>query len=225
MLIGRVTFGSAATLFDALSPAVQLMSFASRLALAPVAAHWRRLSAVLFSGVLALLLLFEQGAAFGAEVAIGREFQIKATFLANIPKFVEWPADSFATIDAPLVIGVLGPRLFGDRLALWVKGRKINGRNLVVLQVDTVEAAQASHLLYVSNAANPRFWLMRNELQGSAILTVGESATFIAAGGSIRFVPVGDRLRFEINMSAAERARLKISSQLQKLATTVSRMP
>lgn len=196
---------------------------AALITIRPVARCWRCTRMALLDGLLLALLLLGLRVAVAADVPPSREYQIKAAFLYNIPKFVEWPADSFADINAPLVIGVLGVNPFGDQLEVIVRNRKINGRSLIVKQVETVEEAKATHLLFVSSEASQRFWLMRKELADSAVLTVGESAAFIAAGGGIRFIPVGDKLSFEINMQAAEQAHLKISSQLQKLATSITR--
>lgn len=181
----------------------------------------RRAGATLFNGLLLALLLLGQRTV-AADAPIGREYEIKAAFLYNIPKFVEWPPDSFADAGAPLFICVLGQSPLTNQLQLII-GRKINGRSLMVKQVETVEQAKACHLLFVGSDESQRFSLMHEELRDSAVLTVGESAAFVAAGGGIRFVPVGDKLSFEINMASAERARLKISSQLQKLATSIRR--
>lgn len=180
---------------------------------------------VLLDSLLLVLLLLGLQAAVAADVPLSREYQIKAAFLYNIPKFVEWPAESFADASAPIVIGILGQSPLSDELKLAVKGRTINGRSVVVKKIETVEEAKASHLLFVGDETNQRFWQWRDAMADSAVLTVGESSAFFAAGGSIRFVPVGDKLSFEINMYSAERAHLKIRSQLQKLATAVRRAP
>jgi YfiR/HmsC-like len=157
--------------------------------------------------------------------AVSKEYQIKAAFLYNMPKFVEWPPERFADAAAPIVIGVLGENPFGDQLAAIVKDRKINGRAVLVRSVQTLDEAKATHVLFIGERAEARLAAMWPALALLPVLTVGESATFIEAGGIIRFVPVGDKLRFEIDMSSAERAQLKISAQLQKLATGIRRNP
>ena len=177
------------------------------------------------AGLALIALLVGQRNAVAADAPISREYQIKAAFLYNIPKFVEWPADGFTDANAPIVIGVLGVNPFGDVLQTIVRDRKINGRSVIVKQVESVAEARVSQLLFVGANEDARFAGMRKAMEGSTVLTVGESAAFAAAGGGIRFVPVGDKLSFEINMSSVERAHLKISSQLQKLAIAVSRTP
>jgi hypothetical protein len=160
-----------------------------------------------------------------SDAFVPKEYQIKAAFLYNIPKFVEWPATSFATASDPIVIGIFGNSPFGDQLEIIVKDRKINGRDIVVRHITMVEDVKTLHLLFLSAADDKQFAAIKAVIQHSAVLTVGESSAFADAGGTVNFVLVGDKVRFEINMAAAELAGLKISSQLQKLATTIRRSP
>jgi len=159
-----------------------------------------------------------------AQGPVSKEYQIKAAFLYNYIKFVEWPAPS-QNASQPIVIGVWGGNPFGDALGSTVRDRKINGRTIVVKQVRTAAAARATHLLFVSAADDARFGELREALKGSGVLTVGESESFAQQGGMIFFTLDGDKLRFEINMNAAEQAGLKISAQLQKLARAIRRKP
>lgn len=175
--------------------------------------------------VLALLLLLALPSFCGAEVGDAKRYLVKAAFLYNMPKFVEWPPQSFAEADAPIVFGILGPNPVGDVLETMAKDRKLNGRNIVVIHVETVEAAKAVQVLFVAARESWRFAAMQPALQHSPVLTVGESQEFIDNGGVIRFVPVDDKLRFEINMTSAEQTGLKVSAQLQKLATNMRKLP
>jgi hypothetical protein len=156
---------------------------------------------------------------------VPKEYQIKAAFLFNIPKFVEWPTTSFATASDPIVIGIFGNSPFGDQLEIIVKDRKINGRGIVVKHITKIEDAKTLHLLFLSAVDDKQFAAIKAVIQNSPVLTVGESTEFADAGGAVNFVLVGDKVRFEINMATAELAGLKISSQLQKLATTIRRSP
>lgn len=154
-----------------------------------------------------------------------KEYQIKAAFLFNFTKFIEWPAAAFADDSAPIVIGVCGSNPFGAELHNIVEDRKINGREIVVKTVDTAAEAAKCHVLYFSAAANGSLAQMLPALEKTAVLTVGESERFTSAGGVINFVLEADKVRFEINSAAADKAGLKISAQLQKLARTVRRRP
>ena len=195
--------------------------------------EWRQLgpwfarAAVRNTASLAFLLCCLAGvvSGAGAESPSSKEQQLKARFIYNFLKFVEWPANRFQDTNAPLIIGVTGKGSISAALETTVKGRKINGRELIVKVVDSPETAKATHLLFVAPTEDGRFdtWLPR--LAGASVLTVGESDQFGKSGGIIRFMPDGDKLRFEINMDAADQAGLKISAQLQKLAKAVRRKP
>jgi YfiR/HmsC-like len=157
-----------------------------------------------------------------ADSSVPKEYKIKAAFIYNFAKFVEWPAQKLAEDRAPIVIGVLGPNPFGDELENALKGRQINGRPVVVRQFDNPEAAKTAHLLFVSLNDESK---LRRALKEYGVLTVGQSDAFARNGGIITFTFEDDKLRFEINIGAAEQAGLKISSQLQKLARNVRKGP
>lgn len=157
-----------------------------------------------------------------ADSAIAREYKVKAAFIYNFAKFVEWPAQKLGSDSAPLVIGVLGSNPFGDELENALKGRQINGRGIVVRQFDDVEAAKAAHLLFVSVNDETK---LRKALKEYGVLTIGQSESFTRNGGIITFTFEHDKLGFEINVGAAEQAGLKVSAQLQKLAKSVRKGP
>lgn len=147
---------------------------------------------------------------------------MKAAFLFNFTKFVEWPEASFADAGHPIVIAVLGRNPFGDDLAKLVKDRTVDGRRIQIRMVATPEEARppgALHVLFVPAGEEPRFAEFLNTPSRRGVLTVGESDRFSALGGIIDFVVVESRVRFEINRAAAEAAGLKLRAQLQKLAT------
>jgi hypothetical protein len=176
---------------------------------------------------LALGLGFALGAApADSQTPVISESQIKAAFVYNFTKFVEWPGEAFASKNDPIVIGVLGDgALIGDLEAI-VAGRRVNGRAIVVRRVASAADLAPVELLFVPQADDARFAELHTEIQQHGLLTVGESPVFAAVGGAIVFVQQEDgKLRFEINMTAAERARLKVSGELQKLAIAVRREP
>lgn len=152
-----------------------------------------------------------------------KEKQLKAAYLYNILKFVEWPATTDEDARVPFSIGIMHDDVLRQELEVIVKGRRINGRDIVIVDVTTVEQAGAVHLLFVPAGQESQFSSMQPQLRELPILDVGESARFASIGGTIRLTQVGDKLRFEINMTPAERAGLKISVQLQKLAALVRR--
>ena len=168
------------------------------------------------------MLALSRAAAGDARVPSADEWQIKSAFIYNFTKFVEWPPAAFDTASQPIVIGVLGEQSLAEQLAAVVAGRNVNGRSIEVRPVRTAAEARATQLLFVTAAQESRFAAMRSELTDSPVLTVGETPSF-SVTGAIGFVQDGEKLRFEINVDIAERAHLKISSQLQKLAAAIRR--
>jgi hypothetical protein len=154
-----------------------------------------------------------------------KEAQIKAAFLYNFTKFVAWPEASFAAPGDAFVVGLFGDSALQQALEATVKDRRVNGRSIIVKRVVTPVEARAVHLLFVEAAEEASFADVWQKIADSTVLVVGESPQFLASGGCIRLILDEQRLRFEINASAAERARLRISSQLQKLAVAVHHLP
>ncbi|RYD24457.1 MAG: YfiR family protein [Verrucomicrobiaceae bacterium] len=147
-----------------------------------------------------------------------KEYQLKAAFLYNFAKFVEWPARSFASPESPFVIGVYRADSFGGELEKAVKGRKIGGHPIVVSLVPSAAAARQTQILFVGAAQDGKLAELKGALQGSPVLTVGESPAFAKQGGMITFALKDNSLRFTIDNGSAEKAGVKISSQLRKLA-------
>lgn len=156
---------------------------------------------------------------------VAKEYEVKAAFLYNFTKYVEWPKESFAGPDDPIVIGILGGNPFGEELENIVKGRTVNGRPVVVVNVRTVAELKRVSVLFVPAGQEVLLNGALKNFDDATVLTVGETERFAALGGAIVFKNVDDKVRFSINIAAAERARLKISSQLQKLALVVRRQP
>lgn len=149
------------------------------------------------------------------------EYEVKAEFLHRFAQFVAWPPDAFAGEDAPLTIGVLGQDPFGPFLDTAVAEARVGGRRFAVQRFQTLAELQPCHILFVAASEEPRLAAVFERLRGSPTLTVGETRRFARRHGAIGFVLEEGRLRFEINASAAERAGLKLSSQLLKLAKVV----
>jgi hypothetical protein len=159
----------------------------------------------------------------GGEPPTGQESQIKAAFVFNFLKFVEWPAGRFDKTNSPVIVAVVGPSPIAGALEAMVMDRKLNGRQILVKVVDTAAAASCAHLLFLPASEERRFQEMLTPLALTGVLTVGESEPFARGKGMITFVPDHDRVRFEINLDSADRAGLRISAQLLKLARAVRR--
>ena len=147
---------------------------------------------------------------------------LKAAYLYNFAKFIEWPADSFADDSAPMALCVLGTGPFSSVLAQTLRGKTVQGRPVVIKQLDEVQDADACHILFIATSERERTAQILERLEGSAVLMVGETEGFARLGGSINFVTERNKLRFEINVDAAKRAELRISSRLLGLARVVT---
>jgi hypothetical protein len=149
------------------------------------------------------------------------EYQVKAAFLYNFAKFVEWPGNAGANPDAPVVIGVLGRDPFGREIDRAVEGKTVNGRRLMIKRFSSLEAYEYCHILFISSSERNNLPQIIAAVRNSSVLTVSETDRFAHIGGIINFVTIENRIRFEINQAAAERAGLKISSKLLSLGRVV----
>lgn len=171
---------------------------------------------------LALLILLLQGAASARADAKGElEDQVKAAFLLNFTKFVEWPDGAFEGPGDPVTMCVAGEGPIGESLQDLVQGATVSGRRLAVHRTRSLAELRDCHLVFVPRSERRRQAEILSALQGSGILTVGDADGFLADGGMIRFVLDQNRVRFEINLAAAEAGGLKLSSQLLRLARSV----
>jgi hypothetical protein len=148
------------------------------------------------------------------------EYEVKAAFLYNFAKFVEWPSGTFATSNAPVIIGILGRNPFGGELERMVKDKVLKGRPMVVQTVASTADPALKHcqILFIQPMDRDRTMEILGSLKGAPILTVSETDDFVKLGGMISFVMDGKRVRFEINDNAAMAAGLRISSKLLSLS-------
>ena len=149
------------------------------------------------------------------------EFKVKAAFLLNFTKFIEWPAPAFPDARSPFTICILGKNPFGGALEAVIQGERVQGRRLVVQRIEQPPEPHACQILFLADPVSdlPKFL----SSTGLGTLTVGDGPSFTHDGGMIGFVLDNDKIRFDINQSAAERAMLKLSSRLLKVARTVQR--
>ena len=146
------------------------------------------------------------------------EYEVKAAFLFNFAKFVEWPPDAFADTNSPITIGILGENVFGKSLEKIINDRKVNNRGFQFRNFDSAIEATNCQILFISSSKKADFPKIIGALHNASILTVGETDGFLKAGGMINFLFEGNNVRFQISDQAAKKARLKISSKLLSLA-------
>lgn len=147
------------------------------------------------------------------------EYQVKAAFLYNFMKFIDWPAEGLSS-PATLCLGILGKDPFGDSLDE-VRGKTAKGRRVVVVHFRSLEEVKDCDILFLSASEKGRLPQILKAVQHSRMLTVADQDGFCQAGGMINMVFVKNRVGFEVNLAAASRARLRVSSQLLKLARNV----
>jgi hypothetical protein len=147
------------------------------------------------------------------------EYKVKAAFLYNFSKFVEWTNP--LPEGQPFVIGIVGDDPFGDLLEHTIRDKTVSGRSLVVRRYANVKQLRPSQILFVSASERHRFAPILEAVEGAGTLTVSEIEAFAALGGMINFVIEENKIRFEINPEATARAGLQVNAQLLKLARVV----
>ena len=181
---------------------------------------------VLTTAVAALAAFVVASAApAAAQGQAAQEYEIKAAFLYNFTKFVEWPPEAFPDDSAPIVIAVLGPDPFGSALDEIVAGKHAGGRPLMVRRFETSSDLTACHVVFVSSRSADEFSRRVQTPARRYMLTVGETDGFAETGGVVQFVTDERKVRFRINPTAANKAGLKISSRLLNLAEVVGQLP
>ena len=149
------------------------------------------------------------------------EYQVKAAFIYNFVKFVEWPAGNPDGIPLPLRVCVIGDDPFDNALDVAVRGKSFNGRELQVSHVADVQEARSCSVLFISTSERARVRSLLEDLKGTSVLTVGDTPGYAKQGCMINFLMEDKKVRFEINAGAASLANLKISSKLLNLAKIV----
>lgn len=170
---------------------------------------------------LAALLPLAYPTPIRAQVSASVEYQVKAAFLLNFAKFIEWPADAFESEKTPITVCVFGYDPFGNALDELIKGKSINNRELLARRVSHLPDLKTCELLFVSEKEEKRLPEILIGLKGTSTLVVGEGEDFAERGGGVQFILEANRLRFAVNLDAIQRAHLTVSSKLLALAKIV----
>jgi len=170
--------------------------------------------------------------------AAEREYQIKAAFIYNFIKFVDWPKEKVAESNEPAIIGIVGKDPFGNAFAP-VKDKEDKDRKVLIKRFKPIEELKKSgekdksllereidslrkcHLLFICSSEEKSINEIINLVKDYSVLTIGDMQGFLESGGIINFITEEKKVRFEINVTAAKRAKLKIRSQLLRLAKRV----
>ena len=151
------------------------------------------------------------------------DYQVKATYLYNFGRFVEWPGQVAAAQGGSFTVCVLGQDPFGPSLDATLAGETIGGKTVVAKRISSAEESGDCQILFLSLTDDSRLNKIIADLDKKAVLTVSDMSQFVKRGGMIQFVLEGKKVRFEVNLMATQHAGLTLSSELLKVATAVRR--
>jgi hypothetical protein len=188
----------------------------------------RSLKGTLFGRAAVLLVISVAIAALpvsaNAQDEVALDYQVKAAFLVNFPKYVDWPSDAFSGTNASITVAVFGDDNVANEFQNMIQRSLIIDGHPVVLKRIKNEADITSggfQILFIATSERARISVILEKLKGSPVLLVGESDNFLEQGGMINMVPKNRKIRLQINLGAARQASLKISSRLLVAADVV----
>jgi len=153
------------------------------------------------------------------------EYEVQAAYLSNFGRFVEWPPRPVANEKDPFYVCVLGQDPFGPLLDAALKGESIGGAPMAARRIGSASDAANCRIVFVNSTKDSEMKGIIATLRNFNALTVSDTFNFTREGGMIQFVLEGNRVRFEINLAAAQRAGLTLSSQLLTVAVAIRRAP
>jgi len=174
-----------------------------------------------FKFIFVLSLLLVVAATATAQAAGFGKYDVEAAYLSNFGKFVQWPSGTFTSPSTPIVLGVYGETPVNGCLGDIVRGKTINGRQ-IVLQPVSFNTVQNCQILFISPSERKNLVAVVRKLSGAGVLTVTENVDPSQSGAMINFVRKNRQILLEINDLAARQAGLKISSKLLSLATKIT---
>jgi hypothetical protein len=172
-------------------------------------------------GVVVSLVFLVDGRPVPAQGMGSSEYQVKAAFLYHFSQFVDWPEGTFKDAGSPLTYCTLGEDPFHGALDASLSGKAVGAHSLQVQHFKQPQEIRGCQILFIGETELKLVPSLLARLQGNPVLTVGESEHFVQDGGMIGFLLEENKIRFEINLDAAEHAKLKLSSRLLALAKRV----
>lgn len=165
-----------------------------------------------------IVLLFPQVNTVMAQRSPAEE-QVKAVFIYNFTKFIDWPANSFNHPEPAFVIGVVGNQSISPFLQEAIAGELAAGRPILIKHFASAREIKNCHILYIGSEDPDRVKAIIAQTQNQSILTVSDSPNFLRWGGMVRFYTEKGKIRLEINSDAAKSAGIRISSKLLSVAS------
>jgi hypothetical protein len=174
-------------------------------------------------GLLCIVLLVLGVAPAARSQSAADEYEVKAAFLFHFAQFIDWPSGTLDVGNNSLNLCILDDEPRRQELQHTIEGKVVGGRVLHVRPINQPQEFQDCNIIFLSRDASRRQAAIVRNLHGIPVLTVGETTNFLSDGGMIRFHLEDGKVRFDINLGAADSAHLKISSRLLLLATSVTR--
>jgi hypothetical protein len=168
---------------------------------------------------LALILVLGTMIPGAAQGQTADEYQVKAAYMYNFAKFVDWPAQTVDSPMQPILFCVLGQTPISRALGEALAGKVVDQRPLIFRQLTDYKQAGKCQVLFIGTPDKKQLRQTLDEVKSHNVLTVGEGEGFTNEGGVIRFVLDSGRVRLEFNLDAADDAKLRISSKLLSLGT------
>jgi len=207
----------------------------TRLQLAPVKSG--RISRLFVPAILSLGCLLASNGYAESKCASHKEYEVKAAFIYNFLKFVDWPEEKMAHSGKQIILGIIGEDPFGPAADIF-KDKTVENHNLIIKRFEglrqlkemaeknksaseKLETLKTCHLLFICPSERKQVREIIDIVSKSNVLTVGDTDEIIESGGAISFVMEDNKIRFNINLTATEKAGLKIRSQLLRLAKKV----
>ncbi len=165
-----------------------------------------------------LVVIAILGSALAIEAESAQEYVVKAAFLYNLAKFVEWPDPQ---PKGPLFFGILGQDPFGETLDRTVSNKLINGRPVVIKRSAELGPLTDCQVVFIGASETKRLKQILKAFEGRQVLTVGDNEEFVQSGGATALVLEQNRVVLEVNPDQTARAGLKISSRALEVARIV----
>lgn len=175
--------------------------------------------------IVLLILFFVIPSNLPAQQPKASESEVKAAYLYNFGRFVQWPPGAAASKGNSFPICVFGQDPFGAVLDATLSGESIDGKAVVAKRVSKAQDALDCRVLYISASEDSRLKEILVTLDKAGVLTVSDIPQFSQRGGMIQFVVVANKIRFEVNLTTAQDAGLTLSSDLLKVAVAVRKSP
>lgn len=169
--------------------------------------------------LLAILLSLAMPLQAGTSSSVPAE--IEAAFLVQFSKYVYWPAQSFSSPKAPIIIGILGRDPFGSAINKISRSFKANSRSIEIIRLRQAAEAGKCHILFVAPDRVGMMPAITAAIAGNPVLLVSSTDSFLSRGGMINFIIVGTKIRFDINRKNSRKCNLRISATLLKIAHQV----